>query len=190
MVELFPYIILLFREVDTLKLKEPADVKLYILTLMNYVDFPLKYSQINDIVLQDDFVSNYDFIDQFEELKKAGFVKNTEGDMYEITPSGEFIARTLKGDISGYVRENGIRHAMQFLAFDKSKTKIKTSLKAREDDTIDLELQIFRRGNRVISVTVNAETDFQAKRMEKNFTENPEHLYKFIYSFLMGEGIY
>ena len=45
-------------------------------------------------------------------------------------------------------------------------------------------------GNRVISVTVNAETDFQAKRMEKNFTENPEHLYKFIYSFLMGEGLY
>ncbi|MBR6645361.1 MAG: DUF4364 family protein [Clostridia bacterium] len=173
-----------------MKLKESADIKLYILTLMLYVDYPLRYSQINDIVVQDEFVSNFDFIDQFEELKEAQFVRCCGDDMYEITETGAFIARTLKGDISGYIREKGIRHAIQLLSFEKSKTKIKTELTPGEGDTVDLNLQIFRRGQRVISVTVNAETDFQAKRMEHSFTENPEHLYKFIYSFLMGEGGY
>ena len=149
-----------------MRLKESADIKLYILTLMLYVDYPLKYSQINDIAVQDDFVSHFDFIDQFEELKAAGFVRNTSGDMYEITETGEFIAKTLKGDISGYIRENGIRHAIQLLSFEKSKTKIKTELSPGEGDTVDLTLQIFRKGQRVISVTVNAEADFQAKRMD------------------------
>ena len=119
-----------------MKLKEPADIKLYILTLMLYVDYPLRYSQINDIVVQDEFVSNFDFIDQFEELKEAGFVKSTSPDMYEITETGEFIARTLKGDISGYIREKGIRHAIQLLSFEKSKTKIKTELSPGEGDTV------------------------------------------------------
>ena len=109
---------------------------------------------------------------------------------HEITETGAFIARTLKGDISGYIREKGIRHAIQLLSFEKSKTKIKTELTPGDGDTVDLTMQIFRRGQRVISVTVNAETDFQAKRMERSFTENPEHMYKFIYSFLMGEGGY
>lgn len=173
-----------------MKLTEKGDIRLYILTLMSYVDYPLKYSQINDIVLQDDFVSNFDFMDQFEELKTSGLVRQVKDDTYEITPQGDFIARTLKGDIAGYVRERGIRHAMQLLSFDKTKTKVSSRITPREDETVDLELSISRKGRRVISVTVNAETDFQAKRMANSFNENPEHLYRFIYSFLMGEGNY
>ncbi len=172
-----------------MRLKDSGDIRLYILTLMLYVDYPLKYSQINDIVVQDDFVSNFDFIDQFEELKASNFVRQTEGDMYEITPAGEFIAKTLKGDIAGYIRERGIRNAIRLLSFEKSKTKIKTELTPAQDGTVDIRLSVFRRGKQVISVTVNAETDFQAKRMERSFLENPEHLYRFIYSFLMGEGM-
>lgn len=171
-----------------MRLKDSGDIRLYILTLMLYVDYPLKYTQINDIVVQDDFVSNFDFIDQFEELKKQQFVRNTENDLYEITPAGEFIARTLKGDIAGYVRERGIRNAIRLLSFEKSKTKVKTDIVPADDGTVDLNLSVSRRGKQVISVTVNAETDFQAKRMENSFLENPEHIYKFIYSFLMGEG--
>lgn len=78
-----------------MKLTEKGDIRLYILTLMDHVDRPLKYSQINDIVLQDDFVSNFDFMDQFEELKASKLICERSDGAYEITPAGEFVANTL-----------------------------------------------------------------------------------------------
>ncbi|MBR6534791.1 MAG: DUF4364 family protein [Clostridia bacterium] len=173
-----------------MKLTEKGDIRLYILTLMDHVDRPLKYSQINDIVLQDDFVSNFDFMDQFEELKASKLICERSDGAYEITPAGEFVANTLKSDIAGYVRERGIRHALLFLEFDKTKTKVSSRTAENDDGTFDLTLSITRKGKRAISVTVNAETEFQAERMADNFKENPEHLYKFIYSFLMGQAKY
>ena len=111
-----------------MRLKEPADIKLYILTLMLYVDYPLRYSQINDVVVQDEFVNYFDFAECFAELLDMGTIEqiiigdgiSTEAtigengrpekknELYTITENGIIVVEQLQSNLLNMIKEKNM----------------------------------------------------------------------------------
>ncbi len=174
-----------------MQLKECGDIRVYILTILQNIGKPLDYPEINDIILQDGFVSNFDFIEQFDYLAQNELVKINKEGKYTVTKQGAFIADTLKSDIYGYIRERGLRNALRYLTFKDQKIKVKYSEDKQPDGTYNLTCRLVKDNKKdILNVTVNADTLFQTNRMAQNFVDKPEHLFKLVYSFLVGETEY
>ncbi len=173
-----------------MQLKECGDIRVYILTIMSNIGTHLGYTEINDIILQDEFVSNFDFVEQFDYLVENGMIKGDKNSNYYVTDKGKFVADTLKSDIYGYIRERGLRNALKYLSFKDRHIRIRYSEDKQPDGTYDLTCRMIQDGKDILRVTVNAETEFQTTRMAQNFVENPDHLYKLVCSFLVGDTKY
>ncbi len=173
-----------------MQLKECGDIRVYILTILQNIGKPLGYPDINDIIVQDGFVSNFDFIEQFDYLIDNGLVKiNNEGG-YTVTKQGAFVADTLKSDIYGYIRERGLRNALRYLDFKSQKLKVRYSEDKQPDGSYNLTCRLVKPDKDILSVTVNADTLFQTNRMAQRFIDKPDHLLKLVYSFLVGDTDY
>ncbi len=174
-----------------MQLKECGDIRVYILTILQNIGKPLDYPEINDIILQDGFVSNFDFIEQFDYLAQNELVKiNNEG-KYSVTKKGAFIADTLQSDIYGYIRERGLRNALRYLTFKDQKIKVRYSEEKQPDGSYNLTCRLVKDNKKdILNVTVNADTLFQTNRMAQRFVDKPEHLFKLVYSFLVGDTDY
>lgn len=170
-----------------MQLKECGDIRVYILTIMANIGTHLSYPDINDIIVQDEFVSNFDFIEQFAYLADKGFVKIDNEGKYYVTKQGAFIEDALKSNIYGYIRERGLYNAIKYLSFKDRNIKIRYSEDEQPDGSYNLTCRMIQNKKDIMTVTVNAETKFQTTRMAQNFVENPDHLYKLVCSFLIGD---
>ena len=76
------------------------NVKIFVLYLLENINYPLDFVTINDIVMQTDYVMYLDFAEAFNEMIDSGLieeVKQEEKDtVYAITDKGRLVARELK----------------------------------------------------------------------------------------------
>lgn len=49
-------------------LRDKTDIKIFILYLLMHIERPVDFATLHDIVVQDDFVGQFDFMDCFYEL--------------------------------------------------------------------------------------------------------------------------
>ena len=56
------------------RFKEKKDIKTFILYLLMQIDRPVDIATLNDIVMQDDFVNQFEFMDALFELVASGAV--------------------------------------------------------------------------------------------------------------------
>ena len=56
------------------RFKDKQEVKTFILYLLVQIDRPIDMATLNDIVMQDDFVNQFDFMDAFFELCSSGAI--------------------------------------------------------------------------------------------------------------------
>ena len=65
-------------------LKEKNDIKIFILYLMRNIGYPLDFSNINDIVVQDGIVNYFDFAEYGESFSYDGTIEKYSGGLIEI----------------------------------------------------------------------------------------------------------
>ena len=58
------------------------NVKIFVLYLMDNINYPLEYSTINDIVMQTDYVLYLDFAEAFISMQELGLIEKIEEDEY------------------------------------------------------------------------------------------------------------
>ena len=56
------------------------NVKIFVLYLMENIDYPLDFTTLNDIVMQTDYVMYLDFAEGFHEMLDAGLIFEFEED--------------------------------------------------------------------------------------------------------------
>ncbi len=171
----------------TLQLTNPGDIKLYILCIMQNVGYPLEYSDINDLSLYDQVISNMDFIEAFESLEKSGLVAKNENGLYFITDEGVFIVSNLRSDLNGYIRERSLNSALQYISFRKGNIKKNVTITARQDGKCDARFTLEKGKDMIMDLTLTLDTEYQAQKMAVTFSEKPDVIYARIISILTGD---
>ena len=171
----------------SLRLTNPGDIKLYILCIMQNVGYPLDYTDINDLSLYDQVISNMDFIEAFEALEKSGLVGKNEEGLYYITDEGVFIVSNLKSDLNGYIRERSLNSALQYISFRKGNIKKNVTVTARDDGKCDARFTLIKGKDTIMDLTLTLDTEYQAQKMAVTFSEKPDMIYARIISLLTGD---
>ncbi len=180
----------LFSEVRHVPIKEKNDIKIFILYLLRNIPYPLSFSNINDIVVQDGVVNYFDFITCFAELLETGNIAELrrEGEcVYQITEQGVHVADTLQSNILPQIREKSLQSALRLLSFQKRGAKVVCSSEPLLDGTWRVECAITEPGADLLRIQMRVESRCRAEEMIENFRERPEVMFRGAYALLTGK---
>ena len=169
------------------------NVKIFVLFLMENINYPLDFVSINDIVMQTDYVMYLDFAESFHEMIDGGLIEFIEEDgekYYFVTEKGSCVAREMKSDILSAILDQSLEAAFRYLDFKKRKIEVKCEYEKREDGRYDLACAMYEKKACIFEVTLAVDTEDRAKRMQKHFLERPEVVYRGNVALLTGKMNY
>lgn len=174
-------------------LTDKTDIKIFILYLLMHIERPVDFATLHDIVVQDEFVRQFDFMDCFYELCETEAIQKSEKDgreYYAITPKGRAAAETLQSDLLRPIRERALRSALRLLSFQSRGTVIRSRVVALENGKFQLECECRDSEGMLMQTSVVVETQRQAELMKYNFDDRAELVYRGILSLLSGDMNY
>ena len=170
-----------------------TDVKIFILYLLDHINYPLDYSTVHDICVQNGYVGGFDFAACFSELKELGHIleDSEEGESYYvISPTGRMVAAELQSNILLSIREKSLKSAMHLLSFKKRNAAMASSVEKREDGKYTLHCEITDPGGDVLRLDLCMSSRLHAEGMKKKFDKDPESVYRRLLSVLTGDVDY
>ena len=167
------------------------NVKIFVLYLMQNINYPLDYVTINDIVMQNDYVMYLDFAESFHEMLDADLIedcgKNDAGDsMYVVTDKGRVVATEFRSEILTSLLDKSLECAMRYLDFKKRNIKVSARVEKTEDGRYDVICIIKEKDKVIMQNSVTVDTLNRAQRMEENFRDHPERVYKGVMALMSG----
>ena len=170
-----------------------TNVKIFILYLMDNINYPLSFSTLNDIIRQTDYVMFLDFAEALPEMVEHGLVeeKAESGEAtYTVTKKGRIVVRELNSDLLPTILEKSMTAALRYLDF--SKRGIETSCTVEKTPELDYKVSciIKEKGRTIFSSTVHVTSHVEAEKMRKNFYERPEVIFKGTIALLEGSVDY
>lgn len=175
-------------------LKEKNDIKIFILYLMRHVGYPLEFSDINDIVVQDGVVNYFDFVECFAELLETRNIEEMKdekgGDKYRITEQGINVADSLDSNLMATIRDKSLKNALRLLSFKKRGADLRCTGSEREDGQYDINCVIKENNMEILNLQLILDNKAQYEKMKANFYDKPEIVYRGILALLSGEVNY
>ena len=174
-------------------LREKDDIKIFILYLLANIDRPVDFPTLNDIVVQDDFVGQFDFMEGFYELQDTDAIEKTAvdgADYFSISEKGRAAVEMLQSDLLKTVREKALRSAKRMLSFRADGAKTESHITTLSVDKHRLEC-IWRNHDGIYMQTnVVVSTRREAELLKYHFDDRAEFVYKGIMSLLSGDMNY
>ena len=112
------------------------NVKIFVLYLLENINYPLEFMTINDIVMQTDYVMYLDFAEAFHEMVDMHLIDKFEEDgkeYYLITDRGRLVARELKSDLLTSMLDKSLAQALRYLDFKKRKIVTRCTVEKTDD---------------------------------------------------------
>ena len=172
------------------------NVKIFVLYLMENINYPLDFITINDIVMQTDFVMYLDFAEGFGEMLDADLIEKLEVDgeeLYMVTEKGRCVARELNGDILTSILDQSLARALRYLDFKRSGIEAYCNIEKRPDGRYDVKCTFTQKRPTVdeertviFDVTLTVDTLNRAERMIANYKTRPEAIYRGVTALLAG----
>lgn len=174
-------------------LRDKTEIKIFVLYLLMNSEEPVDFITLHDIVVQDEIVGQFDFMESFFELAETEaiqktFIKNKE--YFTITPSGREAAKMLENDLSKSVRERALRSANRYLQFRLRGAKAKSRVVPLENGKYRLECECSDKDGVYMTTSVVVATKRQAELMKYNFDDRTELVYRGLLSLLSGDVNY
>ncbi len=169
------------------------NVKIFVLYLMENINYPLDFVTINDIVMQTDYVMYLDFAESFHEMLDGGLLIAIEGEgdtLYAVTEKGRYVARELKSDILSSVLDQSLARALRYLNFKKRGIVPRCTVEKTDDGRYCVSCSFMERDTCIFSQTLTVDTLDRATRMKDNFYERPEAIYRGVVALLAGNVNY
>ncbi|MBP3321976.1 MAG: DUF4364 family protein [Clostridia bacterium] len=177
--------------------KNANEIRIFILHILKNMPRPVSFSELNDMVRQDELVSYVDFAENLAQLVENGnvnayFPAGSEdiGQVYEITQQGIYVAEQLESEIAGYVRTRSLKSALRYLSFKEDGTEAVVRRMEEDDGRILMTFLVKNRAQTMMELRVVVDNDYQADQMELQFRDNPETVYRSILSLLAGDAGY
>jgi hypothetical protein len=158
---------------------------------MQNINYPLDYVTLNDIVMQNDYVMYIDFAEAFHEMLDADLIEicdHTEsGDpLYIVTDKGRIVATELHSEILSSLLDKSLECALRYLDFKKRNVKVSSRVEKRDDGRYNVVCIIKENGVTIMQNSTVVDTANRAQRMEDNFRDHPEVVYKGVMALLSG----
>ena len=169
------------------------DVKIFILYLMENINYPLDFLSINDIVMQTDYVMYLDFAVAFNEMLDGGLIEKIIDDgeeKYVVTEKGRYVARELKSDLLSSILDQSLANALRYLNFKKRGIVPKCAIEKTDDGRYNVICSFTEKKVCIFSQTLSVDTLDRAERMKKNFYERPEAIYRGAVALMAGDVNY
>ena len=170
-----------------------TNVKIFVLYLMENINYPLDFITINDIVMQTDYVMYLDFAEAFNSMLDGGLVEKLVEDgeeKYRVTDKGAIVARELKSDIIKSILDQSLTAAFRYLDFKKRGISIKCTVEKNDAGKYDVCATFHERGVCIFKQFVTVDTIQRANAMKKNFYERPEAIFRGVHALLEGNVNY
>ncbi|MBQ7700183.1 MAG: DUF4364 family protein [Clostridia bacterium] len=167
-------------------LTDPGDIKLYILCVMQKIGYPLSYPDINDLALYEGVISNMDFIEAFDALERDKLISEDESGLFSVTEDGQFIAKTLKSELSGYISDRSLRAAVKSIDIGKAEIKKNIKITETEEKKFKVDMSLSHKSTVLIDISLTFDTMYQAQKAAGAFSEDPVLIYTRLISLLGG----
>lgn len=169
------------------------NVKIFVLYLMENINYPLDFVTINDIVMQTDFVMYLDFAESFHEMLDGGLLAQQEQDgetLYSVTEKGRYVARELKSDLLSSILDSSLARALRYLNFKKRGIVPRCTVEPTEDGRYTVSCTFTEHRQCIFSQSLTVDTQDRALRMKENFYERPEAIYRGVMALMAGNVNY
>lgn len=173
------------------QITDKTDIKIFVLYLLMRAERAVDLVTLNDLVVQDGFVNQFDFMDCFFELCETKAIEKTAGadgtEYYSITDEGRVAAETLKSNIIPTIRERSSRSALRLLSFRRRGAKVTSSTEDAGDGKCRLICSAKDTGGEFLHISVLLDTRRQAELMKHYCDEHPELIYRGLLGILSGD---
>ena len=166
------------------------NVKVFVLYLLENINYPLDFFTINDMVMQTDYVMYLDFAEGFNEMLDGDLIEKIELEgedpLYMITSKGRCVARELHGDILSTILDQSLAKALRYLDFKKRGVTAKCSIERLEDGRYSVNSTFTEQGVQIFNQSLIVDSEDRALKMKYNFYERPEAIYKGVLALMAG----
>ena len=169
------------------------NVKIFVLYLLENINYPLDFITINDVVMQTDYVMYLDFAEAFHQMVEMDLIQKIEVDDDEyflITAKGRLVAREMKSDILASLLDRALAKALRFLDFKKRQVVARCTIEKTDDERFCVTCTFTEKGVLIFSQSLVVDTENRAERMRDNFYERPEVIYKGVNALMAGNVNY
>lgn len=170
------------------------NVKIFVLYLLENINYPLEFTTINDVVMQTDYVMYLDFAEAFYEMVDMDLIQKIDGDdgkeLYLVTPKGRLVARELKSDLLASILDKALSKALRYLDFQKRQVVARCTVEKTDDGRYCVSCSFTEKGILIFSQNLVVDTENRAERMRDNFYERPEVIYRGVTALLAGNVNY
>ena len=173
-----------------------SNVKIFVLYLMENINYPLDFTTLNDIVMQTDYVMYLDFAEAFHEMLDMGLILEYEEDgqmMYYVSDKGRCVAQELHSDIHSSKLDKSLACALRYLDFKRRGIEAHCSSQKRPDGRYDVTCAFTEKKPGVntqreviFTTTIAVDSNNRAERMKENFRDHPEAIYRGMIAMLSG----
>ena len=172
------------------ELWDKTDVKIFILFLLDNLQYPLDMDTISRIVHETGYVGGFDFAECFSELLDDGHVIGDEVDgvaYYQVSSTGRMVAQQLQSELLDEIREESMICAARLLSLKARGATLRTSTERRDDGQYIVTLSISDAAGTVLETTCAVPSERLAEKICRNFERKPEKTYRGLLSVLTGE---
>ena len=171
------------------------NVRIYLLYLLENIDYPLDYPTLVDIVRQNDYVAYLDLAEEFAELQTMGLVEkagqNDRGeDLFAVTRQGRLVADSLNGEIMAPILDKSLNDALRYLDFKARGVTPHTAMERLADGRVSVKLWLDEKGTELWRTELVVDTVNRATRMVDNFSRHPDAVYRGVMSIVSGNVNY
>ena len=173
-----------------MQLIEKNDIKIFILYLLRNIGYPLEFSDINDVVLQDGLVNYFDFAECFAELIESKNIEEISGDkepLYTVTEQGRNVSDSLESELFLMIREKSLKSALRLLNFKRRGSTFKYSWKELPNGKYEFSCKIIELKEPAMDLTITVDNKKMLDRMIYTFEERPETVYRGMLAIMTGE---
>lgn len=181
------------------RLNNKNDIKIFILYLLQNIQYPLDFPTINDIVVQNEYVNYFDFAECFAEILDMGHIieefsedekTGEKKTMYRISPLGSAVVSQLQSGLLRSIRERSLKSALKLLSFKKRGASMKCTTSECPDGKFAIECVITEMDKEILHVKLVDDASSRIESMKRNFEDHPDAIYKGIMALLAGEVDY
>ena len=161
------------------EIKNSTDIKIFILYLLMQLDREIDYSTLNDIAVQDDFINQFDLIENLDALTNGNSIVKTERDgkeYYAITPRGRAAAGALESSLSAQIKAVSLRSALRLLDFERNGAKAESRIEDLPDGRAEFYYSVTDKRGKVMNGSLTLETRRAAEKLKLNFDDRAEFI--------------
>ena len=165
---------------------EKLDIKILILYVLRRLPDPVSFEILSDLVMVDDGFDYFEYSQCLSELVNTGHVDHIDN-CYKITKIGSEHGDTIENSIPYSVRQKAERKAKPLIEKMKRDALIKTSHETIKNGGCNVKLALSDGIGDIISLSILASDEEQAKKIEKHFRGDAENIYHKLIKLLTNE---